>query len=122
MMAILQATFFWFFAIIGFCEIVRRIIFCFFEQKEKKEMYVILTVKNEEENIEDIVRSIVWKYSSQKNFEPLPHIIVVDLGSTDATFDILEKLTDEYPFLYPMTKDHYIEYLQDIMEKPVNPN
>jgi len=117
MMAILQATFFWFFAIIGFCEIVRRILFCFFEQKAQKEMYVILTVKNEEENIEDIIRSLVWKYSSKKDFEPLPHIIVVDLGSTDATFAILEKLSEEYPFLYPMTKEHYIEYLQGMMEK-----
>lgn len=117
MMAILQATFFWFFAIIGFCEIIRRIISCFLKEDAHKEMYIILTVKNEEENIEDIIRSLVWKYSSNEDFVTLPHIIVVDLGSTDATFDILEKLTDEYPFLYPMTKDHYIEYLQNIMEK-----
>ena len=52
---------------------------------------IIIPVKNEEENIENCVKSCI--NSSYKNKE----IIVVNDGSTDKTSNILEKLRKEYP-------------------------
>jgi hyaluronan synthase len=52
---------------------------------------IIIPVKNEEENIEDCIKSCID--SSYKNKE----IIVVNDGSTDKTPSILERLTKENP-------------------------
>ncbi|HEX2408088.1 MAG TPA: glycosyltransferase family 2 protein, partial [Nitrososphaeraceae archaeon] len=52
---------------------------------------IIIPVKNEEENIEYCVQSVI--NSSYKNKE----IIVVNDGSTDKTPNILEQLKKEYP-------------------------
>ena len=52
---------------------------------------IIIPVKNEEENIENCVQSVI--NSSYKNKE----IIVVNDGSTDKTPTILEQLKKEYP-------------------------
>ena len=54
---------------------------------------IIIPVKNEEENIENCVQSVI--NSSYKNKE----IIVVNDGSTDKTSNILEQLKKEYPDL-----------------------
>lgn len=54
---------------------------------------IIIPVKNEEDNIENCVQSVI--NSSYKNKE----IIVVNDGSTDKTPNILEQLKKEYPNL-----------------------
>ena len=76
---------------------------------------IIIPVKNEEENIESCVQSVI--NSSYKNKE----IIVVNDGSTDKTPNILEQLKKEYPDLLSVLhlpnnlgKKHAIEKATEI--------
>ena len=41
-------------------------------------------------------------------------IVVIDLGSEDETLTILRRLSREYDFLHPMTKERYIEMLEEM--------
>ncbi len=74
--------------------------------------YSVLTVKNSEETIEGIVRSIAWR--TLTGSEDAQELIVLDLGSEDQTFLILKKLAKEYPFIHPMKKNEYIRFVSDL--------
>ena len=79
-------------------------------KKELRPTYSVLTVKNKEESIEGIVRSIAWQIMT--NPDTLRELVVLDLGSQDQTFLILKKLSQEYPFVHPMHKSDYIEFIR----------
>ena len=118
MLAIIETTCFWFFAILGFTGLVHRIIQVIFERMEaKKRYYVLMTVKNEENAVEGMLRSVVWTHLNQRNGSILPEIIVVDLDSTDGTYEILNRLSEEYAFIHPVRKQEYMEYLNSLVEK-----
>ncbi len=77
--------------------------------------HLVITAKNAEDSIEGIVRSIAWQISSTSNKSFLPaEVFVIDLGSTDCTFSILEKLTKEYTFIHPMHTTDYITYISSL--------
>jgi len=52
---------------------------------------VVITTKNEEKNVEDCLRSIIYQTYPKENIE----IIVVDNNSTDETVEIAKKYTDK---------------------------
>ncbi len=82
--------------------------------KKIQPMHFVLTVRNMEESIECIVRSVVWKtqnYKEKDNLYP-QELIILDLDSTDNTLLILNSLAKEYPFIHPMTKTNYISYIE----------
>ncbi len=56
---------------------------------------VVVPVKNEQDNIEPLVREIVVALSGNTEFE----IVYINDGSTDATPAVLEKLKREFPML-----------------------
>jgi len=77
--------------------------------------HFVITTKNAEDSIEGIVRSVAWQISNTSNSSYLSaEVLVVDLGSTDCTFSILEKLAKEYGVINPMTTAEYIAYIQTI--------
>ncbi len=115
MRTIILTSFFWFFAIIGFCELVRRFLMFCLQRNEKTESNILLTAFNEEEVIEQKIRSIVYAYH-RKGALKVPRIIIVDLGSTDDTLTILHKLETEYSFVHPMTKEEYLDYCRQLFE------
>ena len=62
----------------------------------KKQKYkLILTVKNQQDNIEDVIHSI-FKDELFKNSGPECKVVVIDKGSDDDTVDILRKLACQY--------------------------
>ena len=75
---------------------------------------IVVKVRNQEDNIEGIIRSIVWK--SIDNGRIIPEILVVDLDSTDDTPDILERLSVRYDFIKVTDKQGYIDYLLECQE------
>lgn len=82
--------------------------------KKIQPMHSVLAVKNMEESIEGIIRSVVWKIQNHKekdNSYP-QELIILDLGSTDNTLLILNSLAKEYPFIHPMTKTGYVSYIE----------
>ena len=74
---------------------------------------IVLFTKDSEDTIECFLRSFVLKLNVNKNvpFLPPEELFVVDLGSRDKTFEIVQKLSLEYPYIHPMTKEDYIHFL-----------
>ena len=86
----------WTFAIYGFIEVLKTIYFVLVHTKLKSDgIYLILAVKNQEEKIEGVLRSILFRFIYGKE-ESINDIIITDLGSTDNTPVILEKLGKDY--------------------------
>lgn len=87
-----------------------------FSTEEKDEVYIIITVKNLQDKIEGIIRSIVWKNLNNRKGGKIPNILVVDLGSDDETPEILHRLCQEYDFIKCTDKKNYAKFIQDIIK------
>jgi len=61
----------------------------------KQKYELVLTVKNQQDNIEGIIRSI-FEDELFKNSGPECKVVVIDKGSDDDTIKILKKLSYEY--------------------------
>ena len=86
----------WTFAIYGLIEIIKTIYYVFtYTKLESDGIYFIIAVKNEEEKIEGLLRSILFRILYGKE-EYIKNVIVTDLGSTDNTKEIIEKLSKDY--------------------------
>ncbi|MBO4940674.1 MAG: hypothetical protein J6D15_00450 [Clostridia bacterium] len=74
---------------------------------------IVLSTKDSEDTIECFLRSFIHQLNVNKNapFLPPEELVVVDLDSQDNTFEILKKLSLEYPYIHPMTKEDYINFL-----------
>ncbi|MBE7030828.1 MAG: glycosyltransferase [Ruminococcaceae bacterium] len=71
------------------------------------DVFVVIRVKNQEQNLECIIRSVIWKNLSRTGGGRVPNILVVDLGSEDATPEIAQRLCDDYGFIYYTTEEQY---------------
>lgn len=86
----------WTFAIYGFIEIVKTIVSeITYNQKNTKGIHLVIAVKNVADRIEGLLRPILFKNICERG--ELPNdIIITDLGSTDETKIILNKLKKDY--------------------------
>jgi cellulose synthase/poly-beta-1,6-N-acetylglucosamine synthase-like glycosyltransferase len=84
-------------------------------QYKKDDIYIIVTVKNQQDTIEGIIRSIVWRSLNNHHGGTVPNILVVDMGSTDDTLKILNKLCGEYDFIQVTDSEGYMKILQKII-------
>lgn len=75
--------------------------------------YVVITVKNCQDNIEGTVRTYARKMLSETN-TIANELIIIDTGSQDDTLKILSKLEKEYDFIHIMTKESYINMLNEL--------
>jgi len=107
----------WILALYGLIEIIIEAYRAVFVLKNVKDMYILIAVKNQEENIEGIVRSIVFKNLYDKNEEIFNNIIFADMGSTDNTVKILEKLCGEYEFLKVINYGEANDCLKEIFKQ-----
>ena len=72
----------------------------------------MITVKNNENTVEGMVRSVVWQQLNSKNGGVLPKILIVDLGSSDDTLDIIKRLARDYSFIRAVSKEEYAQILE----------
>lgn len=86
---------FWVFAIYGFIELIKNFIIANYKKYKTDGIHVIITVKNQEEEIEYFLRNIMFRILYGKE-EEIDEIMLVDMGSTDNTKVILEKIQSEY--------------------------
>ena len=85
----------WTLAIYGLFEIIKNIIYiCTYTNLNSKGTYLMVAVKNQEENIECYLRNLLFSIIYWK--EEVKNILVVDLNSKDNTKKIVEKLEKEY--------------------------
>ena len=86
----------WTFAIYGLIEIIKTIYYiCTYTKLESEGIYFIIAVKNQEEKIEGFMRSVLFRMLYGKE-EYIKNVMVTDLGSSDKTKEIIEKLSQDY--------------------------
>ena len=90
---------FWTLAIYGLFEIIKTIVYiCTYTRFQSDGIYLIIAVKNQEEEIEGFLRSSLFKILyGRENY--IKNIIVADLKSEDKTKEIVKKLEKEYDCL-----------------------
>ncbi|WHH61526.1 glycosyltransferase [Petroclostridium sp. X23] len=116
MLDIFIQSLFCFFAVYGIIQMGVNIYNILHNFKLKKDdIYIIITVKNQQETIEGIIRSVVWKSLNNTQSGMVPNILVVDMGSTDETVNILNKLCTEYDFIQVTDSEGYSKILQNLM-------
>lgn len=72
--------------------------------KKLDTLYIIIPAYNESENIEDVI--IEWYPIIEKFGSDSSRLIIVDDGSKDNTYSILEKAERRYPKLIGLTKEN----------------
>ena len=91
--------FVWTFAFYGVLEFIKNLFFLFTYTKCRADgINVIITAKNQEEQIECILRSALFKIFYGKE-EYIKNIIFVDLKSDDSTMEIAKKLEIDYDII-----------------------
>ena len=87
---------FWTLAIYGLLEIIKTIIYLFtYTRFQSNGIYLIIAVKNQEEEIEGFLRASLFKILYGKE-DCIKNIIVADLKSSDKTKEIAKNLEKEY--------------------------
>lgn len=107
----------WTLALYGLIEIIKTIYYvCTCTKLESDGIYFIIAVKNQEEQIEGFMRSILFRvlYGKEDNIK---NVIISDLGSTDTTKVILEKLREDYKFINIMDWKKCKELVDNIDKK-----
>lgn len=100
------------FAVIGFITVAYSVVGVLFERSEgQSEAELVMFVKNRENDIEGVVRSLERTVSATAGSIKPSSITVVDCGSEDETKKILTHLTDEIELLKYCTRDDYIEFV-----------
>ena len=102
-----------FFALYGFAQMAMRLSDYFRTCDESgHSVTTVLTVKNQQDNVEGLVRGAVWSTLGRTGGRRVGDVIVVDLGSDDDTLRILNRLAEEYEFLHIMDRQTYIQSIQ----------
>jgi len=105
----------WTLAIYGLFEIIKNIIYiCTYTKLNSKGIYLIITVKNQEENIECFLRNLLFRIIYGK--EEVKNILVVDLNSKDNTKKIVENLSGEYEQIKLLNWKECRELMENIRE------
>lgn len=117
MFEILIKSFLTFLAIYGFIEFFSKIMTHIFKDNEKKDVFVFIHVKDQEESIEYVVRCTVINYLQKYGGRLVPYIVIVDRGSSDKTAEIAVKLCEDYDFLFYTTSEQYEEFKRDLEKR-----
>lgn len=109
-------TIFWTLAIYGLFEIIKNIIYIgTYTRFRSTGIYLIIAVKNQEEEIEGFLRSSLFKILYGKE-DYLKNVIVADLQSTDKTKEIAKKLSKEYECLKVVNWKECKEIIDNVNE------
>lgn len=86
----------WTFALYGLFELLKQIIhMCTYTKMKADGIYIIIAVKNQEEKIEGFLRTSLFRLLYGKD-DDIKDIVVTDLGSTDKTNEIINKMAQGY--------------------------
>ncbi len=115
MAEIIMKTFITFLVIYALIDIAIRIIGNFHnDDNDKNDVFVVVRVKNQEENLEYIIRSLIFRLLSQSGGGKIPLILIVDSGSEDKTSEIGMRLSEDYHFIYYTTESKYNEMKKNL--------
>ena len=116
MLEFILSTIFWTLAFYGLFEFVKNIIYiCTYTKLKSDGIYVIIAVKNQEEKIEGVLRSILFKILYGRE-EEIKNVIVADLESKDDTKMIAKKLSKDYECLKVLNWKETKELMDNVDE------
>ena len=105
----------WTLALYGLFEIIKNIVYiCTYTKLNTKGIYLLIAVKNQEENIECFLRNVMFRIIYGK--EEVKNIIVVDLNSKDNTKKIVENIEKEYEQIKLLNWKECRELLENLKE------
>lgn len=99
-----------FFALFGFVEFLKFLIFRLYKSKADKTVMLITPVKNQQEDIEFILRSCASRVKWMGHSGPRL-VICLDKGMEKDTKSICEKVCSEYDFMSILTPSQLFELL-----------
>ena len=97
-------------ATVVFCIVTIAKKFIFTSNKTKlfnQHCFIILKMKDCHEQIEGIIRSIIWESLNITNGGFIPNILIVDDGISENTLQIIKKLMKDYNFIYYITNENF---------------
>ena len=107
----------WTLAIYGFMEIIKTIVrFNTYNLKNLDGIYLALAVKNQEENIENFLRSLIFKILYGKENE-VKEIRVIDLNSEDGTLKILKKMEIDNELVKVVDGKDFLDWARSLENK-----
>ena len=74
----------------------------------------VVFVKNQADAIESTLRFLIWQTQTFRKTNTATDIFIVDLDSTDDSFEIISTLSRKYEFIHPMNKNGYIEFIRNM--------
>lgn len=83
------------------------------EPYAQKDVFVVIKVKNQEQNIERVVRSVILHNLKINCGGYVPNILIVDTGSSDRTKEVSEKLCSQYSFVFYTTEEEFEKTKKD---------
>ena len=113
MLNFILATLFWTVVLYGLLEFIKKVIYWLtYPSVKGNDTYMIITVKNGEEYIEGLLKSMNFKVCSSNLAK---EIIVVDLNSSDMTCKILNKLEKDNENIKIMTWEKCKEFIDNLI-------
>ena len=105
-----------FFSIYGFLSCIFFFIDFFYEMKylKNKDIYIFIKVKNEACKIEGMLRGLMFKVFKNDVGITNQKIIVLDSGSVDGTFSLLEKLSENENSILVFKKEEMASFIEKI--------
>ena len=114
MFEILLKSFATFSVIYFIIELATKTVKLIFNDEDKKDVFVFIHVKNQEDTIEYVVRCTAINYLHKYGGRTVPYIVIVDRGSEDQTPVIAQKLCSDYDFIYFTTSEKYEEFKNEL--------
>ena len=103
-------------AIYGFFDILKKTYnICTYTKIKADGIYLIIATKNQENQIEGFLRNFLFRIIYGRE-EMVKQIIVADLGSSDQTKEIVEKIEKEYSQIKSTNWDECKEIVDNINE------
>lgn len=106
----------WTLALYGLFELIKQIIYmCTYTNMKANGIYLIIAVRNQEEKIEGFLRSTIFRILYGKE-ECVKDIIVTDLGSTDKTKEIVDKISIDNEYIKVATWKECKDIIDNVNE------
>ena len=77
-----------------------------------KTVFTVVAVKNEEERVEGIIKSLLLKATAADSGISDTRVVAVDLGSTDKTREIIRKMEADKKGVSLLTLEELPEYIK----------
>ncbi len=105
---------FWSFSLYGFIELIKNIYYIITYTKLKADgIYLIIATKNQASQIEGFLRNILFRLIYGKE-ELIKEIMVADLGSSDETKQIVDKISNDYTYIKSLNWKECKEIIENI--------